>query len=135
MALTTCPDCGKQVSDKAPTCPNCGCPIATTRKSNRVMIALPSTNVLSGGGLASAFIKRDASVSASGRTLWTGHHGETAIFDVTGPTKVTVELGSMANPTVGNAEPGRKYQLVQDLGFHWKAVFRLTEVDVIDSGM
>ena len=29
MALIDCPECGKQVSSKAPTCPNCGAPIAT----------------------------------------------------------------------------------------------------------
>lgn len=26
MALIKCPECGKEISDKAPTCPNCGCP-------------------------------------------------------------------------------------------------------------
>ncbi|MCB9556621.1 MAG: zinc-ribbon domain-containing protein [Deltaproteobacteria bacterium] len=28
MALVSCPDCGKDVSDAAPACPNCGRPIA-----------------------------------------------------------------------------------------------------------
>lgn len=28
MALITCPECGREVSDRAITCPNCGCPIA-----------------------------------------------------------------------------------------------------------
>ena len=28
MALIKCPDCGNQVSDRAPTCPKCGAPIA-----------------------------------------------------------------------------------------------------------
>ena len=27
MALIKCPECGKEVSDKASACPNCGCPI------------------------------------------------------------------------------------------------------------
>ena len=27
MALIKCPECGKEISDKAKTCPNCGCPI------------------------------------------------------------------------------------------------------------
>lgn len=27
MALIDCPECRKQISDKAITCPNCGCPI------------------------------------------------------------------------------------------------------------
>lgn len=28
MALINCPECGKEISDKAPSCPNCGCPIS-----------------------------------------------------------------------------------------------------------
>lgn len=28
MPLITCPDCGNEVSDRAPTCPHCGGPIA-----------------------------------------------------------------------------------------------------------
>ena len=28
MALVTCPECGKQISDKATTCPSCGAPIS-----------------------------------------------------------------------------------------------------------
>ncbi len=27
MALIKCPECGKDISDKAVSCPNCGCPI------------------------------------------------------------------------------------------------------------
>lgn len=27
MALIKCPDCDKEISDRAPTCPNCGCPM------------------------------------------------------------------------------------------------------------
>lgn len=30
MALIDCPECGGQVSDRAPTCPHCGVPIAHT---------------------------------------------------------------------------------------------------------
>ena len=29
MALVTCRDCGKQVSEQAPACPNCGRPMNT----------------------------------------------------------------------------------------------------------
>jgi len=35
MALIKCPECGKEVSDKAGKCPNCGCPITTKNDSNR----------------------------------------------------------------------------------------------------
>lgn len=38
MALINCPECGKEISDKAGNCPNCGCPIQPeqeTVKDNR----------------------------------------------------------------------------------------------------
>src|SRR5579859_7153258 len=31
LALIKCPDCGRDVSDLAPSCPNCGRPIAQAR--------------------------------------------------------------------------------------------------------
>lgn len=27
MALIKCPECEKEISDKAPACPHCGCPL------------------------------------------------------------------------------------------------------------
>lgn len=27
MALISCPECGREISDRAVSCPNCGCPI------------------------------------------------------------------------------------------------------------
>jgi len=33
MALITCPDCNKEISDKAPKCIGCGCPVATNDSS------------------------------------------------------------------------------------------------------
>ena len=30
MALIKCPECGKEISDKAGACPHCGCPIGST---------------------------------------------------------------------------------------------------------
>lgn len=35
MPLIQCPDCGREVSDAAPTCPNCGRPLASP-KTQRV---------------------------------------------------------------------------------------------------
>ncbi len=32
MALIACPECGNQVSDRAPTCPRCGVPILVESK-------------------------------------------------------------------------------------------------------
>lgn len=36
MALINCPECGKEVSDKAKACPNCAYPIAKLKESNVV---------------------------------------------------------------------------------------------------
>ena len=30
MALIHCPECNKEISDKAKTCPHCGCPVEET---------------------------------------------------------------------------------------------------------
>ena len=35
MALIRCPECGKEISDKAEACPNCGYPIAGLGKAKR----------------------------------------------------------------------------------------------------
>ncbi len=34
MALIKCPECGKEISNKAVACPNCGVPIASTQTPN-----------------------------------------------------------------------------------------------------
>ena len=35
MALIQCPECGKQISDKAPACPNCGAPVGEYIDNNQ----------------------------------------------------------------------------------------------------
>lgn len=132
MALIKCPECGKEVSSLAKSCPNCGCPIGGTSTSGVVKIKLPKTQNISGGwvGLLSS---KAATIYSSEKTLWTGKHGETAIFTIDKPTNITIDLGTWANNISGTVNPKSKYQLVQDYGFHMKATYRLTEVDVIDS--
>ena len=134
MALIKCIECGKEISDKATTCPHCGCPISETNPVGIVKIKLPRTEQISGGwvGLLSS---KDASISSYGRIIWRGKHGETATFTVDKVTHITVNLGTWANPINGFVSPRKKYELIQDYGFHWKATFRLSEVDIIDSGI
>ena len=40
MALIKCPECGKEVSDKAQSCINCGCPLAGINPSGSVSVAV-----------------------------------------------------------------------------------------------
>lgn len=35
MALIKCPECGKEISDKAAACPNCGCPASEFNKNQQ----------------------------------------------------------------------------------------------------
>lgn len=131
MALIKCPECGKEISDKAAACPNCGCPVSEMSTSGIVRIRMPNNIVEGWVGL---FSSRDAIVKdMNGKTLWEGHHGENAKFSIDAPTKIKIGLGGWANELEGTVEPKKKYALVQDLGVHMFATYRLTEVDVIDS--
>ena len=131
MALIKCSECGKEISSKAAACPYCGCPIESTVKEGIVRIKMPNNIVEGWVGL---FSSRDAIVKdKSGKTLWQGQHGENAKFTIDEPTHIIIELGGWANPCEGLVEPNRKYSLVQDMGAHWLATFRLTEVDIIDA--
>ena len=41
--LITCPECGKQISDKAAACPGCGCPMEEITKYYTMHIFDPAT--------------------------------------------------------------------------------------------
>lgn len=58
MALITCPECGKEISDKAQTCPNCGAPINVQKevevyfsRARALKCAAQKGNVYVGGQL------------------------------------------------------------------------------------
>lgn len=131
MALIKCPECGKEISDKAKYCINCGCPLSEVVTSGSVRIKMPNNIVEGWVGLFSS--RRAAVVGPQGKILWEGKHGENASFTIDAPTKITIELGGWANAVEGTVYPRRKYALVQDMGVHMLATFRLTEVDVIDA--
>lgn len=43
MALIKCPECGKEISDKAASCPHCGCPVGKTEHTNHLFDNIEST--------------------------------------------------------------------------------------------
>lgn len=45
MALIKCPECGKEVSDRATACPNCGHPIATENQGGKTFPPAPEPRV------------------------------------------------------------------------------------------
>lgn len=44
MALIKCPECGKDISDRAPSCIHCGCPISFAAPQNGKIIIKAQTN-------------------------------------------------------------------------------------------
>lgn len=131
MALIKCPECGKEISDKAHTCVHCGYPLIEVIASGDVRIKMPNNIVDGVVGFFSS--KRAAVKDQCGQIRWEGNHGENARFRIEEPTKIRIALGEFADDTIGVVYPGRKYALVQDVGIHMWAVFHLAEVDEIDS--
>lgn len=131
MALIKCPDCGKEVSDRAKACIHCGCPLDEIVTSGVVRIKIPNNIVTGWAGLFSS--RRAVITSDGGETVWEGNHGDNASFTIDKPTNIQIDLGGWANPVMGTVEPKKKYSCVQDMGVHMLATYRLTEVDVIDA--
>ncbi len=134
MALIKCPECAKEISDRASCCPNCGCPVEEMITSGVVKIKLPRTEQIADGWVG-LFSSKNASISSNGLAIWKGKHGETASFTIDEPTRIHIDLGTWGNPVDAIVEPKKKYELIQDYGFHMKATFRLSEIDTIDSGI
>lgn len=102
MALIKCPDCGKQISDKAGACPNCGCPIAN--RSTTVKIRCLSDD---------RHVKRMV-FTIGGRRVAETPIGSVATITVNQPTTVdvTIVLGIIGggSPARFKAEPGKCYE-------------------------
>lgn len=60
MALINCPECGKEISDKAASCPNCGYPISSTEKiiesQDNTTVSPPTTKSNKNVGIIIAII-------------------------------------------------------------------------------
>ena len=86
MALIKCPECGKEISDKASNCPSCGYPIEALSPEGTVKIkvsVLRAPTGLNGNQKVSIF--------SNGRVLWEGKSGEVAEVFFNGETNVTVK--------------------------------------------
>lgn len=59
MALIDCPECSKEISDKASACPHCGCPVTQESLSEESILKCPDfPNDLSiGGAIGFIFVK------------------------------------------------------------------------------
>jgi hypothetical protein len=55
MSLIKCPECNKEISDKAKSCPNCGCPININAKYQIIITGYHDTDISACAGLTQTF--------------------------------------------------------------------------------
>lgn len=133
MALIKCPECGKEVSDKAQNCINCGCPIEIISPSGTVRIKLSFVNVQ--GGFNG---KQKASIFVDGEIIWEGQTGETAEIYFDKSTTVTVKYHTSmmhyGGTCTGVIDPAKskKYNVSTRVGF-MSTKLVIQPVDVFDA--
>lgn len=133
MALITCPECGKQISDKAKVCINCGNPIAFDKNVRITFEKL--SNGLPGGILTFSGTVYDD----QDKKLYSGSLSNIQ-FEIKQNTKISIIVDGMQKRAQVNlhrmVEPGKKYIIKRTGntgGFMPCAVYEIVEVDVIDS--
>ena len=132
MALIRCPECGREVSDKAAACPNCAAPIKFSN-TIKIKFSLPSNLPGAVGRTISVFDPERRQL------IWQGTRGQTATIQITrdAPIEIIVSAAMGRRAVVEcppYVSPGKKYNLT----FIPATMFRkprlvLTEVDVLDS--
>ena len=126
MALITCPECGKKVSDLAKTCPDCGYPIAAMNPAGTVMIKFAN----------GIFGKQTLYRTSDSKILWQGKAGQVATFDVSEETEIGLcyGLGKPGRDCVATVKVrgGDKFYYGRQQGA-LITTFGFNKVDVIDS--
>lgn len=127
MALIKCPECGREVSDRASNCPDCGFPISQSAINGVVQVKLGMFHSI-----------QSVSISANGRTLWDGKTGQIAELKLDRPTNVLIKykMGMFdgAGSCEGVIDPKRskKWQVVSRPGLITMRL-SLQPVDVFDA--
>ena len=101
MALIKCPECGKEISDKAGSCPNCGCPIANAPTSIKVRALSDDRGV------------NKMRFKVNGIEVGTIPIGSTITINMKQPTRVEayhIRGLSTGTSTFFNAVPGKCYE-------------------------
>ena len=127
MALITCPECGKSVSDKAANCPNCGCPIAVApgadphsredlnaattkknKKTTKTIVIIVSVIILLGGLLTAGYFlflspnaKNARAYKAATSAYEAGEYQEALSILSNLNTEESIELAKKCNYNLG----------------------------------
>lgn len=104
MALIKCPECGKEISDKAAACPNCGYPIASEQKLTKVWVSFP---VWSGQMVMNNCYVYDE----RGNTIAQCKQGETVSFHCQNPMTIEVKMQNCFGKPSMQVKPGDKVKV------------------------
>lgn len=130
--MIKCPECGKEVSDKAKACPNCAYPIAEAKNNNLIRIKLGTIKSIGFSG------KQKVSIISGNKVLWEGTAGLIAEIKVDQPIQVEIKyhLSAMhyGGKCTGIIDPsmGNKYCVNARQGI-MKTILELQRVDMIDT--
>lgn len=80
MALINCPECNKEISDKAQSCPHCGCPINLNSKYSIHIVGYRDTDTAVSAGLLVADLNLKYYFKFSQVFLFTNHKRRHTIF-------------------------------------------------------
>lgn len=119
MALIRCPECRKEISDKAETCPHCGMPISS--KKENVMVRFPVYDRQILNNKCYVYDKKTKKVLASGR------QGETVSFECKEPMHIYVVAGGFFGKPEVIARPGDRF----DVGCRALGKIYISKVDTI----
>lgn len=127
MALISCSECGKQISDRARTCPNCGCPIISS--CGTVKIKVPQNQYYTPLEPKGVTIINNE----TNELLWNGRQGQIAVFEIQKPTSITIKTNKATKDIITIVYAGKNYSCTMDNGVHWHTTYNISEVDSIDS--
>ena len=91
MALIKCPECGKEISDRAQACINCGCPISNTLStSGKIMVKIPKL------GLATLKTWKIDIFNTVGQKLCTVVEGSSAVLNIDKDMEIFAQFSKSA---------------------------------------
>ena len=125
MAMVKCPECGRDVSDRAAACPTCGFPIASSF-SNVIKIKLDPGNINTGLDVR-IFDARTNKLIVASRT------GSVVDLKSDKPLKIYFAMFNDKPQFTTTVEPGKKYCTTLRPGVWSAKIVGCSEVEVIDS--
>ena len=130
MALVSCPECGREVSDRATACIHCGFPLTQPK----------SELVIKGKRIPDALVKHIYFLYCNDSLFDEVLPGEVKRYTITQPIKLVLghKRGGFLNCAVRDSdpilvEPGKITRLEASYGQGFMPKYFLSEVDVIDS--